>query len=198
MMVRGEFQERSNHWVVGAEGREALARRDRPQPAKQRSADDSNGFVQVRVRVPAIDVPFAPGSRVELAALQRLPLEIDGRLELQSARTRYQENVGLREVAFGEIAAMDSGSRVGQLPDSVQSQHDVVGLFRHVVSLGVQGRGGTNQKQQHEGCFHRPGLYTGCGPSFAKPNAFDSPIHPCALRINTRKKKKLNTTAQMV
>ena len=155
--------------------------------------------MEVRVRMTPIYVSFAPGAGVELATLKRLPFEIDRSLELQGARARMNEDIWLGEVSLGESTAVLRRRRVGQQPDGVDANPEEVWLLRRVlVFLCLQRRGDGNQKQHDKTGFHWPGLYTGCGPSFALPNAVAALPLPDVRCVYCRKKKKLNTTAQML
>ena len=92
MVVHGVPHERPDHGIVGAEGRESLARAERepgrPVVGAEQVVGRQDELVQVGVGVTPVDEAFAPVARRQLALGNREPLEVEHAGEPEAVRAR--------------------------------------------------------------------------------------------------------------
>src|SRR5262245_258473 len=99
------------------------------------------------MRVPAIHITLAPRAGVELAALQREPLEVENDLPGERAIAAVQKEVGLREVRFGEVAPVVRRRGMSENADRLCADGQKIRSLLHVMRL-PRDRSSTSEQQQ--------------------------------------------------
>ena len=129
MVIHRILLERPRHRIVATERSEAAAGEERRVETVDARLSSSQELVNVRMRMPPIDVAFAVAAGAQFAAIDRETLEVERRDSAQPFPRRVRHDERLRDVSFGERVARRC--RIGS-----GDERNRLGHGAHLASLG--------------------------------------------------------------